>query len=140
MIINFIFLLFLGGLIVLISFLFGWYFGLTSLFSWWLANSLHFFGGVYVFFFIRFIFNATRKYHKTETAFLMEIIIFTGGALILGLLWEWFEFIFIFKYGALILEPKGITIYFDTMTDLMFDLLGAASVGIYLIVKNGKNK
>lgn len=135
MIIRFLFLLFLGGLIVLTSFLFGWYFGLTSLLSWWLANSFHFLGGIYAFFFIRFIFGATRKYHKTETAFLMKIIIFSGGALILGVLWEWYEFIFIYQ-----LSPKGISVYFDTMTDLAFDLAGALSAGVYLIIKNGKNK
>lgn len=122
------------------SFLFGWYFGLTSLFSWWFANGLHFLGGIYAFFFIRFVFNSTYKYHKTETAFLMKIIIFSGGALILGVLWEWYEFIFIYQYGAFGLSPKGITVYSDTITDLMFDLLGAALAGVYLIVKNGKNK
>lgn len=135
MIIRFMFLLFLGGLIVLTSFLFGWYFGLTSLLSWWLANSFHFLGGIYAFFFIRFIFGATRKYHKTETVFLMKIIIFSGGALILGVFWEWYEFIFIYQ-----LSPKGISVYFDTMTDLVFDLAGALSAGVYLIIKNGKNK
>ena len=140
MIIKFLFLLFLGGLIVLVSFLSGWYFGLTSLTGWRLANGLHFFGGIYAFFFIRFVFNSTYKYHKTETAFLMKIIVFTGGALILGVLWEWYEFIFIDQYRAFGLFQEGITVYFDTMTDLIFDLLGATLVGIYLIVKNGKNK
>lgn len=140
MIRKFLFLLFFGGLIVLASFLFGWYFGLTSLFSWWVANGFHFFGGVYALFFIRFVFNAMRKYHKTETSFLMKIIIFSGGALILGVIWEWYEFIFIYHYGAFELSPNGISVYSDTMTDLMFDLLGALSIGIYLIFKNGKNK
>ena len=97
MIIKFLFVLFLGGLIVLTSFLFSRYFGLTSLSGWWLANSFHFIGGFYAFFFIKFIFNSAYKYHKTETAFLMKIIIFAGGALILGVLWEWYEFIFIFE-------------------------------------------
>ena len=140
MIIKFIFLLFLGGIIVLASFLFGRYFGLTSLVSWWLANSIHFIGGVYAFFFTKFVFNLTIKYHKTETAFLMKVVIFVGSALILGVLWEWYEFIFIYRYGTFGLSPKGISVYSDTMTDLMFDLLGALSAGIYLILKNGKNK
>ena len=137
---KFIILLFLGGIIVLFSYLTGYYFSFDSLAVWWISNALHFLGGIYAFFFIRFIFNFTYKHHKTKTAFLMEIIIFVGGALIIGLLWEWYEFIFVFKYGALILEPKGISVYFDTMIDLMFDLLGALSASIYLIVKNGKNK
>ncbi len=140
MIIKFLFLLFLGGLIVLASFLFGWYFGLTSLFSWWFANSFHFLGGVYAFFFIKFIFGATRKYHKTDTAFLMKIIIFSGGALILGVIWEWYEFIFFYRHGTFGLSPKSISVYFDTLTDLIFDLLGALSAGIYFIIRNGKNK
>lgn len=140
MIIKFLFLLFLGGLIVLASFLLSWYFGLTSLFGWWLANGLHFLGGVYAFFFIRFLFNATRRYHKTETAFLMKIIIFSGGALVLGVIWEWYEFIFIYQYGAFGLPSKSISVYSDTITDLMFDLLGALLAGVYLIIRNGKSK
>lgn len=140
MMVKFLFLLFLGGLIVLTSFLFSWYLGPTSLINWQLDNGLHFIGGIYAFFFIRFIFNLTHKYHKTETAFLMKILIFVACALVLGLLWEWYEFIFVFKYGTLTLEPKGISVYFDTMIDLAFDLLGALSAGVFLIVKNGKNK
>lgn len=140
MIIRFLLLLFLGGFIVLTSFLLSRYFGLTSLVGWWLANSLHFLGGIYALFFIRFIFNFTHKYHKTETAFLMKIIIFSSGALVLGVLWEWYEFIFIYQYGAFGLSPKGITVYSDTITDLALDLLGAILAGVYLIIKNGKNK
>ena len=142
MIIKFLLLLFLGCLIVLASFLFGWYSDLTSLFSWWVANSFHFLGGIYAFFFVKFVFNATRRYHKTETDFLMKIIVFAGGALIMGVLWEWYEFVFIYHYGNGVfgLLPKSITIYYDTMTDLMFDLLGAALAGVYLVIKNGKNK
>ena len=132
---KFIILLFLGGIIVLFSYLTGYYFGLESRAVWLIDNALHFLGGIYAFFFIRFIFNFTYKHHKTETAFLMEIMIFVGGALILGLLWEWYEFIFVFKYGAFTLEPKGISVYFDTMIDLMFDLIGALSVSFYYLVR-----
>ena len=140
MVIRFLLLLFLGGFIVLTSFLTAWYFGPTSLIDWRVANGLHFLGGIYAFFFIKLVFSSTYKYHKTETAFLMKMVIFAGGALILGVLWEWYEFIFIYQYGALELAPKGITVYSDTMTDLMFDLLGAISVSVYLILKNVKNK
>ena len=115
---KFLFLLFLGGLIVLVSFLFGKYFGLISITGWWVANALHFIGGVYAFFFIKFVFNSTRKYHKIETALLMKVAIFSSGALVLGVLWEWYEFIFIFKFGTLILEAKGISVYFDTMFEI----------------------
>lgn len=140
MIIKFLFLLFLGGFIVLTSFILALYLGPVSIANWRLINSLHFIGGIYAFFFIRFIFYHTHKYHKTETAFLTKIAIFVGGALILGVLWEWYEFIFVYRYGALGLYPKDVTLYYDTMVDLMLDLLGAISAGIYLIVKNGKNK
>lgn len=140
MTIRFLFLLFLGGLIVLASFLFDQYSNLTPLVNWRVANGFHFFGGIYAFFFIRLVFNYTRKYHKTETAFLMKIIIFAGGALMMGMLWEWYEFIFIYRYKTLVSFPGAITVYFDTITDLMFDLLGALSAGAYLIIKNGKSK
>lgn len=140
MTIRFLFLLFLGGLIILASFLFDRYSNLTQLTNWWVANNFHFFGGIYAFFFIKFVFDSTRKYHKTEAALLMKVVIFTGGALILGVLWEWYEFIFIYRHKTLVSFPGAITVYFDTMTDLMFDLLGALSAGAYLIIKNGKSK
>jgi len=137
---KFLLLLFLGGIFVLFSYLTAYYFGPRSWTEWWIANVLHFLGGIYAFFFARSLYYLTEKYHRTTTAFLFEIIVFVGGALILGVLWEWYEFIFIYKYGTFALSQLSVTVYIDTITDLMFDLLGALLAGLYLVIKNGKNK
>lgn len=137
---KFLFLLSLGGGIVLFSYLVAYYLGPTSMANWWVNNIFHFLGGIYAFFFIRSLYYLTEKYHKTITAFPFEIIIFVGGALILGVLWEWYEFVFFYKYGTSMMSQLSITTYIDTVLDLVFDLVGALSAGIYLFVKNGKNK
>lgn len=137
---KFLFLLFFGVIIVIFSYWAAYYFGPSSWTGWWVANVLHFLSGIYAFFFVRSCYYLTEKRHRTTTAFLFKIIIFVGGALILGVIWEWYEFIFTFKYGALARSQLSVTTYIDTMTDLMFDLFGALLAGVYLIIKNGKNK
>ncbi len=137
---KFLFLLFLGGGIVIFSHWVGYYFGPRSLTGWRVANVLHFLGGIYAFFFIRAFYYLTEKYHKTVTAFWFEMIIFAGGALILGVIWEWYEFVFIYKYGALAVSQFSVTTYIDTIYDLVFDLVGATCAGAYLFIRNGKNK
>ncbi len=137
---KFLLLLFLGAVIVVLANLAAYYFGPASWTGWWVASIFHFLGGVYAFFFVRSLYRLTEKRHKTTTVFLFKIIIFAGGALVLGVIWEWYEFIFIYNYGALARSQLTITTYSDTITDLMFDLLGALSSSVYLIVKNGKNK
>lgn len=137
---KFLFLLFLGGVIVLFSYWVTYYFGPASRAGWWVANGLHFLGGIYAFFFIRSLYYLTEEYHGTTTAFLFEMIIFTGGALILGVIWEWYEFVFIYEYGTFAMSQLSVTIYNDTMLDLVFDLAGALSAGAYLIARNEKNR
>jgi len=137
---KFLFLLFLGGVIVFFACFASYYFGPKSWVGWWVANISHFLGGIYAFFFVRSLYYLTEKYHRTTTVFLFKMIIFAGGALILGVLWEWYEFIFIYKYGTFIISQLSVTAYTDTIIDLMFDLLGGLSAGVYLIAKNEKNK
>lgn len=137
---KFLLLLFLGGVIVLFSYLVAYYFGPASWAEWRIANVLHLLGGIYAFFFVRTLYYLTEKYHRTTTAFLFEIIVFVGGALILGVIWEWYEFVFTYKFGTFTPSQLNITTYIDTITDLMFDLLGALSAGVYLVIRNGKNK
>ncbi len=137
---KFLFLLFLGGIIVLFSYQVDYYFGQALWVGWWAANVLHFLGGIYAFFFIRSLYYLTKKYHKTTTAFLFEIIIFAVGAIILGVVWEWYEFIFVYKYGTFAMSKWSITTYIDTIYDLMLDSVGALFAGVYLLIKNEKNK
>jgi len=134
-------LLFLGSIIVLFSCLVDYYFSPTSSWTgWWIANVFHVLGGIYAFFFVRALYHLTEKYHKTTTTFWFEIIIFAGGALILGVLWEWYEFVFIYKFGTSSLSQLSVTTYIDTILDLVFDAVGILFVSVYLFIKNGKNK
>ncbi|MDO8443797.1 MAG: hypothetical protein Q7S78_02345 [Candidatus Azambacteria bacterium] len=132
--------LFLGGAIVALSYLADFYLNLGLLTGWWVANIFHFFGGIYAFFFIRAFYYLTEKYHKTITAFWFEMVIFAGGALILGVFWEWYEFVFYYKFGTFAISQWSVTTYMDTIYDLMFDLVGATFAGAYLFIRNGKNK
>ena len=137
---KFLHLLFLGGIIVFCSYLSAYYFGPEARVKWWIDNVFHFWGGIYAFFFIRYLYYLTKKYHNTTTTFLFEIMIFAGGALILGVLWEWYEFIFAYQYGIFALSQQSITTYTDTIIDLTLDLFGALSAGFYLVIKNDKSE
>ena len=130
---KFIILLFLGGAIVLFSYLTGYYFGLESRKVWLISNVLHFLGGIYAFFFIGSIFNVTKKYHNTIATPVMKAVIFIFGALFLGVLWEWYELFFIFWDKVFVLKSQNVAIYVDTMGDLSLDLLGALLAGFYYL-------
>jgi len=132
---KFIILLFLGSIIVLFSYLSGYYFGLESRRASLISNILHFLGGIYAFFFIASVFDVTKKYHNTITVPLMRALIFICGALVLGILWEWYEFIFIYYDKVFILNRQSNMIYIDTISDLMLDLLGAGLAGFYYFVR-----
>ena len=138
---KFIVLLFLGGIIVLFSYLTGYYFGLESRIVGLISNSLHFLSGIYAFFFVVSVFDITKKYHNTITVPLMESLIFICGALALGVIWEWYEFIFIYWDKVFILNKQSTLIYVDTVSDLALDLLGALSASFcYLIRKKWKKQ
>jgi|SRR3989344_201128 len=137
---KFFILLFLGGIIVLSSYLVGYYFGAEPRLVWRISNALHFLGGIYGFFFIHSVFEITKKYHNIVTTPLAKTIVFIFGALVLGVLWEWYELFFIY-WNSSLLMAKGNGVYLDTMGDLAFDSLGAILAGFYYTtIKNVKNK
>ena len=137
---KFIILLFLGGAIVLFSYLIGGYFGLESRQVWVISNALHFLGGIYAFFFVNSLFNITKKYHNTTTSPLFKALFFVSGALTLGVLWEWYELIFIFWDNIFILKSSSVAIYVDTMGDLALDLFGALLASFYYLYKESWRK
>lgn len=132
---KFIILLFLGGAIVLFSYLTGYYFGLESRSVWLISNVLHFLGGIYAFFFVALVFEVTNKYHNTIAIPTMRALIFISSALILGVLWEWYEFFFIYYDKVFILNKQSALVYVDTMSDLALDLAGALLASFYYLVR-----
>lgn len=133
-------LLFLGGIIVLFSYSIGNYFGLESRKAWLISNSLHFLGGAYAFFFIASVFDTTKKYHNTVTSPLFKALFFVFGALTLGVLWEWYELIFIFWDNIFILKNQDVALYVDTMGDLALDLFGALLASFYYLYRESWKK
>lgn len=117
-------LLVIGGAIVAATFLAAWIFGIGTWEAWWIANILHFGGGAYAFFFVRAVFYYTKDYHKITAALWAEILLFVIGALVLGVLWEWFEFV-LDRYRVLIAGKESLMTYADNIGDLIIDTLGA---------------
>lgn len=124
----------MGGLIVATTFFVGWYFGVGTWDAWWAANIIHFIGGAYAFFFVRAVFYYTKSYHRTTAVFWAETVLFIVGALLLGVFWEWFEFI-LDRYRVFIAGELSLMTYADNIGDLIIDFLGAVVVGVYLYVK-----
>lgn len=126
-----IILLFLGGAIVLFSYLTGNYFGLESRQVWLISNILHFLGGIYAFFFVNSLFDISKKYHNIKTLPQVEALFFIAGALALGVMWEWYEFFFIYWDKVFILNKQSALVYVDTISDLALDFFGALLAGFY---------
>lgn len=129
-------LLIIGGAIVAATFLVGLIFGVATWESWWISNFLHFIGGAYAVFFVRELFNLAKTRHQILVPRWMEVLIFICGAIVLGVLWEWFEFA-IDRYRVLIMGKPSLMTYADNIGDLIIDAVGAILVGLYFIRKRG---
>lgn len=99
--------------------------------GWWAANVFHMLGGAYAFFFCRALWLYAKSFYKIEMPLGAEIIIWVGGALVVGVFWEWYEFI-IDRYGVWVLGVTSFMTYADNIGDLMFDFLGALIAFVFL--------
>ena len=108
---------------------------------WWADSALHFLGGFWVgLFALWFLFNFARTPLNAELfpAYILILALLSFTAL-MGVFWEFFEFILdkitgYKSYSAIILQ-KNLE---DTLSDLLFDLLGAFASGIFLKFKKEK--
>jgi VanZ family protein len=101
---------------------------------WWFDVILHFLAGIMVsmfaVLFIVYVFNLDKNNRRK---IIIKSILF---ALLIGILWEFFELYF----GATLLSD-GKIYYIDTSSDILMDLLGAFLGSIYsykLVSKNGQ--
>jgi len=99
-----------------------WGYGAWS--AWAVSNILHATGGAFAFVFLRAVWRATEPYHETQIKSWMKIIIFVSGALVMGVLWEWYEFLWD-RYYVWIKGRHSLMMYLDTIGDLMLDTVGA---------------
>ena len=129
-------LLGIGGLIFVFANAASIFFDPFSWSGWWIANGFHTLGGAYAFFFTRAIFRYSKLSYRIEVPRGTEIVIFLGGALALGVFWEWYE-LFLDRYGVLVLGVVSTASYADNIGDLAFDILGALIAALYFF-KHGR--
>ena len=108
----------------------------TSWTLWWIENGFHILGGAYAFFLTRELFLVTRPMHRTATVWWMELIIWTCGALVIGVMWEWFE-LAIDRYEVIIRGVASVMTYADNIGDLVFDAFGGL-IGVLLYTHYGR--
>ncbi|MBI2025150.1 MAG: hypothetical protein HYT03_03640 [Candidatus Harrisonbacteria bacterium] len=109
----------------------GWYILLP-----WYDSALHFLGGVWASALFVWFFNSKRIGNQTRPVLIIFAISFTA---LIGVIWEFAEFTFLNRWMAAIFQTNetggGLA---DTLTDLLFDLLGG---GFFVIayLKSRKN-
>ncbi len=129
-------LLFGGGCFVVFAYLPMFFFDpATSWTLWWIDNVFHTFGGAYAFFFSRALWRYAKMHYQIALPFGGEVLIWIGGALIIGVFWEWYELI-VDRYEVFILHVPSIMTYADNIGDLAFDTFGAVIAAIFLWRRN----
>ena len=101
---------------------------------------MHFFGGLWLsIIFFHFIYP---RLQITNYQLLITIILALGFVAIVGVLWEFFEFLFdVFisqagYHGSFQMMRYGVKdLYTDTLSDLFFDLLGGLVFTIFAFGK-----
>lgn len=124
-------LLALGGFIFLVSSAIQVRLGILTWNAWWVSNGFHILGGIYAFFLVRALFIYAIDSSHLDIPRWFKLSIFIGGALVLGVFWEWYEFI-IEIYSVWFLGKEPMLTYMDTMGDLLFDTLGALLACLYV--------
>ncbi len=128
---SFCILFLIGGLIVAATFMVGLVWGVGTWESWWISNVFHFVGGGYAVFFVRELFGLAKMRYEIIVPRWLQMAIFIGGAIVLGVFWEWFEFA-IDRYTVLVIGKDSIMSYADNIGDLIIDFFGATVAGVYL--------
>lgn len=121
-------LVFIIGLHVFAT-IYSWYWTYT-----WFDMPMHFLGGFWlaiVFLYLNPDFKIPNPRFTKLPNYLITIVITLGFVALIGVFWEFFEFlfdIFVSSKGYLGVAQQGVA---DTMSDLFFDLLGGL---VFLII------
>ncbi len=124
-------MLFWGGCIVALAYTPNFFFDAMSWKKWWIDNGFHTLGGAYAFFFSRTLWRYAKLHYHIDMPFGGEVLIWVGGALAIGVFWEWYELI-VDRYEVFILHIPSIMTYADNIGDLAFDTLGALVAAVLL--------
>ena len=110
----------------------------------WFDMPMHFLGG----FWVAIVFlSLDSKFKILNSKFLVNVILILGFAALVGVLWEFFEFLldaFLSKDGYSgsfqVLRYGVKDLYTDTLSDLFFDLLGGLTMAAIFQFRKSKNR
>lgn len=97
---------------------------------WWYDSMLHILGGVWVGNLFIYIFSEKLEIFNIRENFFYTLSVILGFVALIGICWEFYEFIFDLTLGAkyaLPLAQPGIS---DTMKDFANDLIGGTITAI----------
>jgi len=99
------------------------------MFYWWFDIPMHFLGGFFVGILSLWSFFFAINYHGSPVTPLKVLVVGVLGALLVGLVWELFEY----ESG---LTWNAIGSYqLDTIKDLTMDVLGGYTAYVYFVLK-----
>ncbi|OGZ54783.1 MAG: hypothetical protein A3H64_02555 [Candidatus Ryanbacteria bacterium RIFCSPLOWO2_02_FULL_45_11c] len=107
----------------------GWYVTVPSI-----DIPLHVLGGAWVAL-VFFYFQRRHMLIFSTLPFLFSIILVAGVVMLVGVMWEWFEFGFDYIFVPEHAEWRAQLGLIDTMGDLFTDLVGGVLVGLYYLLK-----
>lgn len=96
---------------------------------WFIDILLHFWGGMIVGLWAYFIFFQKENLEFQKADWLRKMIIILGTAALVGIGWEFFEWIMDHTISIWYVFPKNQPSVDDNMKDLLMDLLGGVLVG-----------
>ena len=104
---------------------------------WWLDVALHLAGGVVLGAF--FVYYFTVRTTTLPRGRLLSTLLFAVGfAAIVGIAWEWYEFLAdVFRYHRYAYNNFPGMVHYDTLTDLVNDLLGGF-LGALVTLRGGR--
>ena len=116
--------------LILGSWILVYWFGLYFLIPW-VDIPLHFFGGLWVYVFARYLAMRFDLEINSQFPVLAKFIIFIGAVFFVGVFWEFWEFVldrYLIHSGYSLL----LGVYEDTLKDLFMDFLGGAFGFIFI--------
>ncbi|MCR4334611.1 MAG: hypothetical protein NUV47_02705 [Patescibacteria group bacterium] len=93
---------------------------------WWFDIVVHFLGGIWAGATVFWIYYFSGRFKNPVSSPLYFFMIILFGSLLIGVIWEIFEY----KIGATFVVPGGDYIT-DTVYDLAMDVVGGLSVYLY---------
>ncbi|MBI3588986.1 MAG: hypothetical protein HY093_01030 [Candidatus Liptonbacteria bacterium] len=102
---------------------------------WWFDIPMHLIGGALVGLFFFTLFTKPLKNLFSERRFFLLLILSIGFASLIGLLWEFYEYlkdVYVFKLHPLDFAPNPNTLP-DTLDDLLNDLTGSLTLSLLFL-------